>query len=876
LLLAWTSAGWTGGWAVRAVERNEGVRRWAEFVLTHRRWVVGLWLLAVVGGAIAAGPVSDRLTHDWSLPGEPGTKTARQINHAFGNGCTAPYLVSVTYPEGQAVAGHRAQVAAGFNAVATKVLSVRVLDEANTGDAAFRTTDGRTANALVFYRYNPSPTAQLPTEQIRAALKAAKPAGSTVGVTGQDALAEGSDTGGPGVFAETLLGAVGALGVLAFVFASLLAMLPLVVAAASILATFALLLPLTYLGDFSAVVQFLIALVGLGVAIDYSLLLVTRWREERGRGRDNHQAVVAAMQTAGHTVLVSGVTVTIGLLALLALPVPWMRSMGIGGALIPLASIAATLSLTPAILGGIGPRVDWPRIRREQAASRAWSGWAATVVQARWLAGRPGDRGFGRARRGIPGHQDRAVVHRVAGQERSRIPGAADAQARRRHHRQHDPDRGAGVDRSSQGGGRRAGQGRWHPAGGGVGRPGQQPWWPDGGGAGARPRDGLAGWASRAPWWPRTLSVCRDLALPLVLLTVQLTGAAITGGTFNLFGPLRPLGAVDWVLLVAGPVALVARRWHPVPALLVCVAVMASRTGFTHLSFVAAFFLAATAGKRYPAWLVLAFAFVWEIWLAPLAYGYPIPPPSDALLLAGWLMALVIAAEATRIRAERAAATRASRQTEQRRRQSEERLRVARDLHDVIGHNISLINVQASIGLDLIDSRPEQARAALSAIKSASKEALEELRTMLTTLRRDDDVAPRSPAPGLDRLPELIELTRTAGLSVELEVSGKAPPLPAAVHLAVYRIIQESLTNVARHAGRARITVRVTYDDADVRVEIDDDGTVPSDGTAAIGTGSGITGMRERATALGGNLSAGFRRGGGFRVSARLPVRPSP
>ncbi|HME65320.1 MAG TPA: ATP-binding protein, partial [Streptosporangiaceae bacterium] len=138
-----------------------------------------------------------------------------------------------------------------------------------------------------------------------------------------------------------------------------------------------------------------------------------------------------------------------------------------------------------------------------------------------------------------------------------------------------------------------------------------------------------------------------------------------------------------------------------------------------------------------------------------------------------------------------------------------------------------------------------------------------------------DDVAPRSPAPGLDRLPELVELTRGAGLSVEVEVAGKAPPLPAAVHLAAYRIIQESLTNVARHAGRARVMVRVTYDDADVHVEIDDDGAVPSGGAAAIGTGSGITGMRERAAALGGDLSAGFRHGGGFRVSARLPVRPA-
>ena len=146
---------------------------------------------------------------------------------------------------------------------------------------------------------------------------------------------------------------------------------------------------------------------------------------------------------------------------------------------------------------------------------------------------------------------------------------------------------------------------------------------------------------------------------------------------------------------------------------------------------------------------------------------------------------------------------------------------------------------------------------------------------MLTTVRQDDD-APRSPAPGLDRLPELIELTRAAGLSVEVEAIGKAPPLPAAVHLAAYRIIQESLTNVARHAGRARVTVRVTYDDADVHVEIDDDGPAPSPGASAIGTGSGITGMRERATALGGYLSAGFRQGGGFRVSAWLPVRPAP
>ena len=181
------------------------------------------------------------------------------------------------------------------------------------------------------------------------------------------------------MLAETLLGALGALIVLRFVFASFLAFLPLVVAAVSILATFLMLLPLTYLTDVSFIVQFLVALIGLGVAIDYSLLLVTRWREERDHGRDNHDAVVVAMETAGHAVLFSGVTVAIGLLALVVLPVPFMRSIGYGGALIPLASVLTTLTLTPAILGGIGPRVDWPKIRHENrpsASGRRGHGWS--------------------------------------------------------------------------------------------------------------------------------------------------------------------------------------------------------------------------------------------------------------------------------------------------------------------------------------------------------------------------------------------------------------------------------------------------------------------------------------------------------------------
>ena len=363
------------------------VRRLAEFVLGHRRWVLAFWAVILVAGVALAGKTTGRLTVDFSLPGQPGTQTANAIKAALGNGGdTSPYLVSVTLPPGQQVTANEAAVAKVFGSVEQTVPDVRVLDETNTGDKAFRTSDGRTAYALVFYRFNSSPSAKLPTDRLRAAATSAAPTGATIGVTGEDALAVGDDSGGPGVLGETLFGALGALIVLAFVFASFLALLPLLVAAVSILATFLMLLPITYLTDVSVIVEFLIALIGLGVAIDYSLLLVTRWREERDHGRDNHEAVVVAMQTAGKAVVFSGVTVAIGLIALVVLPVPFMRSLGYGGALIPLASVLTTLTLTPAILGGIGPRVDWPKLRHENRASRFWSRWAELVVRRRWVA----------------------------------------------------------------------------------------------------------------------------------------------------------------------------------------------------------------------------------------------------------------------------------------------------------------------------------------------------------------------------------------------------------------------------------------------------------------------------------------------------------
>ncbi len=360
------------------------MRRLAEFVLRHRRLVVLAWALLFVAGGATAQHTTSRLTIDFSLPGQPGYETAKKIMAVYGNGgITQPLIATVTLPDGDA-SGKPATDA--FDRVQQALPQVRVVDHARTGDPVFLTADRHTAYALVFF---PFPTASSGgftnpwTERVHAALEAAAPPGATVAITGYDELGTGGGTEGPGVLAETLFGGLGALAVLAFVFASFLALVPIVVAAVAILTTFLVLLGVTYVTDVSFIVQFLVALIGLGVAVDYSLLIVTRWREEREHGKDNHDAVVTALDTAGHAVVFSGVTVAIGLLALVVLPVPFMRSMGYGGALIPLVSTLAACTLLPAILGGIGPRVDWPRIRHEAAASRFWTRWATLVVRHR-------------------------------------------------------------------------------------------------------------------------------------------------------------------------------------------------------------------------------------------------------------------------------------------------------------------------------------------------------------------------------------------------------------------------------------------------------------------------------------------------------------
>ncbi|HEX5307599.1 MAG TPA: MMPL family transporter [Solirubrobacteraceae bacterium] len=365
---------------------DNAIARLARWSLAHRRVVIALWSVAFLAGGIGAGSVSKRLSFNFALPGQPGYETAQQIAHKYGNGGESPSsIVVVSAPAGRTIASEQTQVNAAFERARSSVPRVRIVDYGATHDSHLITRDGRTTYAIVFTPVEKTFGAPKIPQRVQSTVAAALP-GSQVQLTGAQQLANGGSEKGPGVFVETLIGGAGALVVLAFVFASLLALVPLLIAAVSILTTLLVVLALTYVAEVSFVVQFLVSLVGLGVAIDYSLLIVTRWREERDHGRENSDAVVAAMATAGRAVLLSGLTVAIGLLALIVLPVPGLRSVGYGGMLIPLISTSVALTLLPAMLGGIGPRVDWPKLRHEAQASRGWTAWTRGVVRHRWVA----------------------------------------------------------------------------------------------------------------------------------------------------------------------------------------------------------------------------------------------------------------------------------------------------------------------------------------------------------------------------------------------------------------------------------------------------------------------------------------------------------
>jgi signal transduction histidine kinase len=351
------------------------------------------------------------------------------------------------------------------------------------------------------------------------------------------------------------------------------------------------------------------------------------------------------------------------------------------------------------------------------------------------------------------------------------------------------------------------------------------------------------------------------------------------------YGATPPLDRWAYLLLVAGPVALVLLDRWPLVAL---VGALAPTTAYLSLGYpdgpvflaaVIALFGTIRRGHRLFTWLATGTAFAVYAVLA-----LPEASVGRLVTVGVWTVVVLLFAEAARVRSahfaemgklraeqERSRAEEERARVEQQRRQaSEERLRIARELHDVLGHHLSLINVQAGVGLHLMDDKPEQARAALTAIKHASAEALRETRSVLAALNPRDETAPRAPTPGLADLDALVAEVVAAGLPVTVRLDGERRTLPSEVDRAGYRIVQEALTNVRRHAGPdATANVVVDYGRRRLGLLVTDDG---AGGTPVAGAGNGIAGMRQRAAALGGEVTAGPLPDRGFEVRASLPV----
>ncbi|MGI5168731.1 sensor histidine kinase [Spirillospora sp. CA-253888] len=345
--------------------------------------------------------------------------------------------------------------------------------------------------------------------------------------------------------------------------------------------------------------------------------------------------------------------------------------------------------------------------------------------------------------------------------------------------------------------------------------------------------------------------------------------------------------ALDWALILTTCGAMFLVRRHPLPACLYVIAaagvyyVTSPVDGPLVAALMVVLYGVAATGRTVAAAALAAFS-VASVMLSTLR-GNKDMNTAALVMMTGWIVAVVALGAAAHGRrlALRAAAERAAEQA--RLRATEERLRIARELHDAVGHNISMINVQAGTALHRMAADPGRAEAALAVIKDASRQTLRELRATLGVLRQVDEDAPVRPPGGLARLAELARHAELAGLAATVRVRGEARPLQADLDLAAYRILQESITNVVRHAGSGTVRVLVDYGATALGLEVEDDGApdgsgapgrtdVPhGDGGATATGGSGITGMRERARALGGALDAGPRPGGGFRVRARLP-----
>jgi signal transduction histidine kinase len=372
--------------------------------------------------------------------------------------------------------------------------------------------------------------------------------------------------------------------------------------------------------------------------------------------------------------------------------------------------------------------------------------------------------------------------------------------------------------------------------------------------------------------WGRTHTP--DAAIAIGLALIQLASAALVGRGISGLDPLA------YVLLLGATLSLVARRRAPVAVLLVATACVLGYElrGYPGivigLPVLVAVYTAVLAGR----WLA-ALAAATLLILGMVAIGFSQTGGTltraaieNWLLLSGWLVASGVIAEVSRQRSaylrqveQRAVEAERTREELALRRAGEERLRIARELHDSLTHSISIINVQTGVAVHLARKRGEDVPNALLAIQEAARQAMRELHATLDVLRREE-----APDVGLDKLDDLVHRTRSAGLPVTVTVDGERRPLPPSVDRTAYRIVQEALTNVSRHAQAASASVLVVYGTDHLTVQIDDDGRGVSE-TAQV-PGLGLIGMRERATALGGQLRAEARPSGGFSVRAELPV----
>jgi putative drug exporter of the RND superfamily len=357
------------------------------FVIRHRRLVVGAWILLTAVGVFSAARLSKRWFESFSIPGYSAYEANQRTLKLFGSGEQAPLVVVFTAPDRDVtkVSGLRHAV----EATASVVRGSRVGSWFETHSDMYLSKDHHTMVATVYPPGNATFSSFPPIARARAVLKKSTPPRVESHLTGRDAIFESQGgTSGPGVLTETLLGAVGALVILLFVFGTLPAIaMPLVMAASSILTTFACVLALTYVTNVSIIVQFLVALVGLGVAIDYALLMIFRFREELANGRTTDDALVETLTHAGRSVIVSGSTVAIGLLSMIILPLPFIRSIGLGGMLIPTVSVLASITLLPALLSMLGPRINRLRVMPRRFVTPTdieagfWGRWARLVTR---------------------------------------------------------------------------------------------------------------------------------------------------------------------------------------------------------------------------------------------------------------------------------------------------------------------------------------------------------------------------------------------------------------------------------------------------------------------------------------------------------------